>query len=91
MEKRRARRKWGKNKRRKIKEIAGERREKNKNIIGRWTEQLQNWMLKKKQKAAGDEEVKERKRSLIEWNEKSATRKKSRKIPNFRLFGKLKE
>jgi catabolite regulation protein CreA len=34
----------------------------------------------KKQKAAGGEEVKERMRSLIEWNKKSATRKKSRKV-----------
>jgi len=36
-------------------------------------------MLKKK-KAAGDEEVKESMRRLTECNEKSATRKKRRKI-----------
>ena len=35
--------------------------------------------VKKKQNEAGDEEVKERMWSLIVWNEKSATRKKSSK------------
>jgi hypothetical protein len=69
--------------------MAGERREKNKNIIGRWTEKLQNLNVKKK--TAGDEEEKESmvKINRVQW--KTGHEKEEEKNPNSRLCDKLKE